>query len=246
MTSRRLGATLAASVAAGLLGGCVRQPVPWQGATPETWPVLRAALAAERSRRPRSPWSAEVATTLREARSGRVVRGRGGLAVAPGRALRLILLGPAGLTTLDAWITPGRWRIAVPPLGIVRRGGEDSPPDLPVAFLRGWFFRPMEGTLFAARMEAEGPTWLLRDGGAVLEVRSRRCDRGEGLLATRREHAHTESVDECRAGIEPRAGDHVAYEDETTGLGVDLALESVSSEPPVADAFVDPDTEASP
>jgi hypothetical protein len=237
------GRWLLASMAPGLLSACVREPAPWHGATPATWPALQAALAAERSRRT-SPWSAEVSTALREPRSGHVVRGRGGIAVAPGRALRLILLGPAGLTMLDAWVTPQRWRVAVPPLGVVRRGGAESPPDLPIAFLRQWFFRPMGGTLFAASFETDGPTWLVRDGSAVLELRLRRCDRGKRLLVTRRGAGHAESVDECRVDGEPRPGDRVSYEDETSGLVVDIAIDSVAPGPPVADAFVDPDGEA--
>jgi hypothetical protein len=233
-------------MAAGLLAACVHEPVPWGGATPETWPVLRAALAAERAKRPSAPWSAEVATSLREPRSGQTIRGRGGLAVSPGKALRLILIGPGGITMLDAWVTPHRWRVAIPPIDVVRRGGDDTPADLPIAFLRGWLFRPMEGTLFAAREETAGPTWLLRDGAAVVELRRRQCDRGETLAVTRRERGRAETVVECRAGVEPQQGDRVAYADEASGLTVDLSLESVSAQPPVAEAFEDPDAVGSP
>jgi hypothetical protein len=147
---------------------------------------------------------------------------------------------------LDAWVTPDRWRVAVPPAGIVRRGGLDEPPDLPIAFLRGWFFRPLAGVLFAAAAEPEGPTWLLRDEGAIVEVRSRRCDLGARLVATRHEHGHTESIDECRSSAAPRAQDRVHYEDATTGLAVDLVLEAVGTDPPPSQAFDDPDVETDP
>jgi len=90
---------------------------------------------------------------MREPRSGRVIRGRGGLAVVPGRALRMILVGVAGVTMLDAWVTPARWRVAVPMLGVLRRGGADDPADLPIGFLRWWFFTPLEGRLFAATFD---------------------------------------------------------------------------------------------
>lgn len=183
--------------------------------------------------------------SLREPRTGQVVRGRGGLAVVPGRALRMILTGVAGVTMLDAWITPQRWRVAVPPLGVLRRGGTDSPADLPVAFLRWWFFTPLEGRLFAAELERGSPVWLLRDGDAVVELRALGCERGPRLVAARRERGRAESVDECRAGIEPSEGDHVRYED-ASGLAVELVLESVSAEPPAAEAFVDPDTASAP
>jgi hypothetical protein len=208
--------------------------------------VLREGLAAERARRPTTPWSGEIATVLREPRSGRIVRGRGGIAVAPEKGVRLILLGVAGMTMLDAWVTPHRWRVAVPPAGIVRRGGDDAPADLPIAFLRGWFFRPLAGTLFAASLGAEGPTWLLRDGDAVVVARARACDRGWRLLVTRRQQGHAESVDECRRGARPEPGDRVAYRDETTHLAVDLVLEGVSPEPPPGEAFTDPDLPEAP
>lgn len=223
------------------LAACVPAPKPWPGATPDTWPALRAKLAEERARWPVRPWSAEVDTVLHEPRSGRTVRGRGGIAVHPARGVRLILLGVAGFTMLDAWVTPGAWRVAVPPLGIVRRGGKDEPSDLPIAFLRGWFFRPLAGTLFAAAFEPGGPTWLLRDGRAVVELRARACDRGTRLIASRREDGRTQSVDECRAGGPPRAGDHVHYEDGATGLAVDLTLAAVGDRPPATQAFDDPD-----
>jgi hypothetical protein len=156
----------------------------------------------------------------------------------------MILTGVAGVTMLDAWVTRQRWRVAVPLLGVLRRGGADDPADLPIGFLRWWFFTPLEGTLFAAELEGGSPAWLMRDGAAVVELRSEVCERGPRLLATRRSGGRAEAVDECRAGVEPSIGDHVRYDDVTSGLGVELVVESVSAEPPVAEAFVDPDTES--
>jgi hypothetical protein len=225
------------------LSACAAPPTPWHGATPETWPALRNALVLERDSRPTRPWIAGVGVTMREPRSGRVIRGRGGLAVVPGRALRMILVGVAGVTMLDAWVTPGRWRVAVPMLGVLRRGGADDPGDLPIGFLRWWFFTPLEGRLFAATFDRAGPMWLLRDEDAVVELRAGACERGPRVLATRRRRGQAESVDECRAGRGPTVGDHVRYEDAGSGLVVELVLESVSTEPPVAEAFVDPDAE---
>jgi hypothetical protein len=158
----------------------------------------------------------------------------------------MILVGVAGVTLLDAWVTPQRWRVAVPPLGLVRRGSADDPPDLPVGFLRWWFFRPLEGRLFAATSDGAGPTWLLRDGDAVVEVRAGVCERGSRLRAARRRRGRAESVDECRAGAAPSVGDHVRYEDAGTGLVVELAVESMSPDPPPAEAFADPDEERAP
>jgi hypothetical protein len=178
---------------------------------------------------------------MRQPRGGRVLDARGGIAIAPGRALRMILVAGAGATMLDAWVTRDRWRIAVPPAGLVRRGGGGDPGDLPVGFLRWWFFRPLEGTLFAASRSAGTArgedVFLLRDDdGAAIEVRAGPC-----LRVNRRRNARTERVDECMARALPGPGDHVHYEDESSGLSVDLQLESLATAPPDDEAFRDPD-----
>jgi hypothetical protein len=206
-----------------------------------SWQALHQALAAERAAQPAVPWSAGLRMTLREPRSGRTVDGRGAIAVAPGRALRMILVGPAGMTMLDAWVTPERWRIRIPPTGLLRRGEASAPVELPVAFLRWLFFRPLEGALFGGSREAGSTLFLLRDGDAVIEVHIGTCDRGELVVTTRRARARAERLEECRAADAPTPGDRVRYQDETTGLRVELAFESLAREPPSAEAFVDPD-----
>jgi hypothetical protein len=189
-----------------------------------------------------------VSVSLLEPRSGRVVDGRGAMAVSPGRALRLILVGAAGGTMLDAWVTADQWRVAIPPSGQVRRGnatasgrGEGDARDLPVAFLRWLFFTPLQGTLFAGEREHDGFLFVLRDREVVLEVRLRPCDRGRFATVTRRSPGRVERLDECRAANGPQPGDWVTYRDDSTGLRCDLAIESVASEPPDDVAFRDPD-----
>jgi hypothetical protein len=222
---------------------CSRPAAPtWQGADPATWREIRRVLEVERAAGPLHPWAAGVRMAMRESRSGRAVDGRGAIAVAPGRALRMILVGPAGATMLDAWVTPGKWRIAVPPASLVRRGDDGSEPgELPVGFLRWSFFRPLAGTLFAGSMRGGRVLFVLRDDDAVLEVRLRACDRGELTMTTRRAHGRVERLDQCRATSTPLPGDWARYEDETGGLRVDLTLESVAEGPPEEDAFRDPD-----
>ncbi|MDP9035391.1 MAG: hypothetical protein M3O50_11345 [Myxococcota bacterium] len=154
----------------------------------------------------------------------------------------MILLGGAGTTMLDAWVTPDRWRIAVPPLGVVRRGGSKAPDDLPVAFLRYAFFGSLGGRLFAASMPHDGSMFLLRDGDALVEVRERRCDRGTLTIIRRRTGARTERAEECGTIAFPRPGDWVAYRDERSGIRVDLAIETLGVSRPDARAFEDPDS----
>jgi hypothetical protein len=180
--------------------------------------------------------------TMQEPRSGRTFDGRGALAVAPGRALRMILVGPAGATVLDAWVTAARWRIAVPPAGVLRRGGADEPADLPVGFLRWLFFRPFEGALFGGSRRPDETVLLLRDGEAVVEARLGRCERGELVETTRRIDGRAEKLAVCRrAAATPEAGDWARYENEATRLHIDLTLESVGATPPDEEAFADPD-----
>jgi hypothetical protein len=176
--------------------------------------------------------------------AGRSLEARGAIAVAPGRAVRMILVGGAGLTMLDAWVASDRWRIAIPPRSVVRRGGAEEPNDLPIGFMRWWFLTPLRGTLFAGGETTAGTEWLLRDGDAVSDLLAGRCEGGSLLRVQRRLHGRGEFVDECTAvAAPPRAGDWVKYADERTGLRVDLVVESVSGEAPRPEAFSDPDGE---
>jgi hypothetical protein len=216
-------------------------PPPWPPATSRTWPELRRSLESERESRPADAWAAGLRITMADPVTGRVVDGRGAIAVAPGRAVRMILVGGAGSTVLDAWVTRARWRVAVPPLDLVRRGRLEDPRDMPIGFLRWWFLTPLTGTLFAAALVGGGTSWLLRDGSAVIELRRDACSRGSLLAATRRAPGSVQSVSECRERADPRPGDWARYADEVRGLRVNVVLESVAATPPDAAAFVDPD-----
>ncbi len=225
-----------------LAPGCaVRAVKPWVHPTPPQWERALAELARLRGAAPRAPYVATIATTLRDPRTGLVMDGRGGVAVSPGRAVRMILVGGAGATVLDAWVTRRRWRVAVPPLQIVRRGGEEDPVGLPIGFLRWWFIAALEGTPFAAA--PAGDLWLLRDGDAVIDLRLGSCLHGTATrwTAVRRRRGASERVEECRVGPQPGAGDTVHYADETRGLEVDVAVQSVADAPADGEAFRDPD-----
>jgi len=231
-------------LSAGLLlfAACSPARAVWSRPGTVDWEALQRGLAEERDARPRDRWAAVVRVTMREPRTGHVVDGRGGIAVAPGRAVRMILVGGAGLTLMDLWVTPERWRVLVPPIDVVRRGTtSDDPADLPVGFLRWWFFTPLEGSLSAATRSDAGPLWLLRDGDAVIELGRSPCEGGRRLLTvTRRTHGRREMVRECRASA-AQAGDWVEYKDEGSGLAVHLVVESVGTEPPPDAAFGDPE-----
>jgi hypothetical protein len=164
------------------------------------------------------------------------------MAVAPGRAVRIILLMAGGPTWLDVWVTPDRWRVAVPVRDTVERGSADARADLPVSFLRRWFFHPLGGTLVAVSASGVAPGMLVRDGDAMVEIRVGRCDGGDLTRTTRRVRGHeVERIDECLAPGGPRPGNWAHYVDSATGLSADVTFESVSVAGPEEPAFVDPD-----
>ncbi len=230
---------LRGSVVGGLVAplvACSSTAPAWRNAAADEWPAFQRALAEERQAQPRAPWAAGIRVVLRA--PGRTIAGRGGLAAFPGKALRMIVVSGPGATVLDIWVTRERWRIAVPPLGRVLRGGRDEPPDLPVGFLRWWFCTPLDGTLFAAARTDNGATlFALRDGNATVELR----DAPRLLVASRRVGEKTQIIRQQREGPLPRAGDAVHYES-GGGVTVDLVLESLAESPPSPAAFVDPDT----
>jgi hypothetical protein len=229
-------AILAVSLVA---ASCVPAPRPWPSPDEAAYTRSRAELDARREARPATPWAVGIHVLVREPRSGRTLEGRGAIAAAPGRAVRMILTGGAGSTMLDAWVSPDRYRVAIPAIDQVRRGGDAEATDLPVGFLRWWFLAPLSGRLFAAADEV----WLLRADQAVVELRTAPCDRGEGLLATRRTRSRDERVLECRAQVgQVSVGDSAEYDDRVSGLHVRVDVESVAQAPPDERAFLDPDT----
>jgi hypothetical protein len=237
----RRASTLGAALVAATLGACAPA---WPAPNPATWPGFVSSLEQERARRPATPWAATLAFRVFDSQSGRTLEGRGGIAVAPGSAVRMILVGGAGTTVLDAWITSDRWRVAIPPARRVERGGSRSPIDLPVGFLRWWFVAPLSGALVAATNTASGPAWLLSDGPATMELRSSTCGpdhAGHRTEATRRQPGRKERVVECRTSSAPSPGDHAGYVDLTNGLQVDVTIEAIASAPPDPDAFRDPE-----
>jgi hypothetical protein len=231
-------------LAASLVLGCAPEPRHWPSPDAATYTRLTAQLDALRAARPTRPWSVGVHVLVHEPRTGRTLEGRGAIAVAPGQAVRMILVGGAGSTMLDAWVSPARHRVAVPALDLVRRGSEAEVADLPVAFLRWWFLEPLGGQLFAAADEVD-PVWMLRTQGAVVELRTTTCGPREGLLAIRRAGQHAERVLECRAHQEEASvGDTAEYDDLASGLHVRIDVESVTPTAPDAEAFRDPDLAA--
>ena len=115
--------------------------------------------------------------SLREPFTGKTLRARGGVAVSPPQARRLIHVGPGGTTALDLWTRGDRFRFAVPAIGLVKRGDERtaraSMRGMPVDFLRWWFLRPADGKLLWHERAAAADRFVLRDGAAVVDLVAR-------------------------------------------------------------------------
>jgi hypothetical protein len=170
--------------------------------------------------------------------------------------MRMILLGPGGATALDAWVTPDAYRFEVPPVELLRRGGRDADPALPVAFFRWWFLAPAEGRLLASYAgpslalphvaECTGRWFILRRGTSTVTLCEEEGDaelRGGGIevLATERTEGTLERLSFHGKSLTPHAGDEAEYEDARSGVRAHVEVESYDQDAPDPVAFLDPD-----
>lgn len=205
----------------------------------DEWSVARERLAALRRRRPPRPYVERVRLSISDPRTGRQYQARGAVAVSPGRAARMMLVGPGGTTALDVWVTKDRFRFAVPAIKLEKRGGAD-PADavgLPIGMLRWWFLSPLAGRLLLARSTQAESAWILREGAATVTVRTD----GRLFVALRREGESLEAIEWVSRGLVPRAGEHGRYIEGRYGLRVEVIVEEVLATEPDPEAFTDPD-----
>jgi hypothetical protein len=208
--------------------------------TETEWTAARAWLADLRATEPLKPYGAVVRVSLREPHTGRTFSARGAVAVDPHRAMRMILLGPAGATALDVWVTPDRWRFEVPAANLLRRGGSGDDASLPIGFFRWWFLAPMNGRLLTSDAAGRAERLVLRDGAATVDLTDVRDPFGHAILASRRSHGALDSLAFRGESLAAQPGDHAAYDQASSGVHVDVTVESLSDAPDPA-AFVDPE-----
>jgi hypothetical protein len=243
---------------------CTPRPqTPFGTPSQAEWTLARSRLEALRAAQPRRPFVEIVRVVLREPSTGRLFEGRGAVAVDPHRAMRMVLLGPGGMTAMDAWTTPDRWRLSIPAIGRVRRGGAEAEGTLPVGFFRWWFLAPYDGRLLTARATPESTVLVLRQGRATITIlhETPRAPAGaSGLsvpppygslgaqagLASRREGQSVDRLAWLGKTLSPGEGDRALYEQPSTGLRVQVEVESLSDEPPDPAAFLDPDLAPAP
>jgi hypothetical protein len=203
------------------------------------WTIARDRL--ERLRRGRSDkaYVERVRLSISDPRTGRQYQARGAVAVSPGRAARMILVGPGGTTALDVWVTKERFRFAVPAIKLEKRGGVDPSEarGLPIGMLRWWFLSPLAGRVLLARSSPAESAWVLRDGPATVTVRSD----GRRFVALRREGETLEGIEWLSRGLVPASGEHGRYVEGRFGLRVEVVVEEVLPNEPDPDAFADPD-----
>ena len=205
----------------------------------EEWRIARERLARIRRVQPDRPYVERVRLAINDPRTGRQYEARGAVAISPNRAARMMLVGPGGTTALDVWVTKDRFRFAVPAINLEKRGGKDPNESrgLPIGMLRWWFLSPLEGRVLLARSTPSESSWILRDGGATVTVRSD----GRRFVALRREGESLEGIEWLAPGLVPQAGVGGRYIEGRYGLRVEVLVEEVLASEPDPEAFEDPD-----
>jgi hypothetical protein len=244
---------VAGLLTAGLTACAGPAPVVIPPGPPPTEAVLRLGQARLDALRARAavPTTRRIALELREPFTGKVLSARGAVALAPPRALRMILLGPGGTTALDLWIDGDSFRFAVPAIELAKRGDLHEPRatrrGLPVDFLAFWLLHPARGELAWYGVDAGGDRFVLRDGDALVELRTRADGAVEGHRSTWAATAGT-SADAAPALLEDETVSaaglgcaQVTYHQRSTGLSVKVACEGETAGDPPARALLDPD-----
>jgi hypothetical protein len=207
------------------------------------WTRVRQRLAALRATQPARPYVQQITVAMREPLTGKVFQARGALAVDPHRALRMILLGPGGGTALDVWLTDDRFRFVVPALSMRRTGGRDAASwrGLPVGFFRWWMLHPLDGRVLDGWLRNGDAIYLLRRDDETVLLRDHAGHAGHHVLAMRRAQGEVEEVEWYGRTLVPHEGDKARYVHVTSGLEVEVLVESVSDDEPDPAAFFDPD-----
>lgn len=256
----KLRSWLAAASLAALAAGCAKPTVVAPVVTQSEWTDARRALAELRRHTPSKAFVEIVHVSLREPKTGHVLRARGAVAIDPHRAMRLVLLGPGGTTALDVWVTPDAWRFAVPELNVVRRSkAGDASADLaagfPIEFFRWWFLEPLDGRLLFAK-ESSDPSqsvtyrsFVLANGETTVRLTAMYgLHESSGPLrraffASRRD-LRVRGVDNLSWHAHdflPGPGEDASYKQSATGFEVQIGVEEMSLDAPDPTAFFDPD-----
>lgn len=157
--------------------------------------IATRALDALRATAPRRAYARQVRARVALGPRG-TTEAQGALAVRPGEAVRLVLVGPAGATALDLWARGRTFSLALPAAGRHLAGSLDDPGDdaarTPVRALVTALTDPLAGRVTFVGRRASGAhvVGLTGPGGVVLVEPSADAltlawpARGEGLVLT--------------------------------------------------------------
>jgi hypothetical protein len=137
------------------------------------------------------------------------MKGRGAIARRPPEDLRMILLGPGGMTAFDLLLRRDHFRLEIPSKQRVWRGDSTTSPEelrgLPVSFLRWWLLRPLSGRLLSVHEAPGGKVFVLREEDGTVRVQQR----AEGLRMDRRSPSGTERMQVSGPGCADAHYEHV-------------------------------------
>jgi hypothetical protein len=173
---RRLAWAAAMLTLVGAVGCTSPEPrAAWAPPSREELASVRARLDDLRSQL--GARTEEIAITLEAPLLPGAIRARGAIAVVPGRAARVVLLGPGGTTAADLWMDRERHRLAVPARDTITRGKRgESLRGMPLELFRTWFLEPLDGELLDASVDDGVMRAVLRTRDATVFVRAERDD----------------------------------------------------------------------
>ncbi len=217
--------------------GCATAPAPaWRAPTRDELVAVHARLDAMRVQL--GPRTEEVRIALEAPLLPGEVRARGAIAATPGRAVRMILVGPGGGTVADLWLDHDHHRLSLPARDEVVRGRRgEALPWVPIDLLRAWFLEPLEGELLDATTGPDGARAVLRGRDGLVFVSMPR----DGSLVLERATAGggRRDVERIRAASGAACGE-VVYERPRTGVRAQITCERRRRD--VAErALLDPD-----
>jgi len=178
-----------------ILHGCAEAPSePARSPTidRDSWRAAQRALQELRQTFAPAEGTMRVSVRFVAASKDIQVNGRGAVARRPPDDLRMILLGPGGMTAFDLLVRGDAWWMSIPSRDRVLSSDDEGEEarGLPVSFLRWWLLRPLSGRLLSVGDVPTGRVLVLREGNATIRVQRR----GEGLVMDRKSPAGTERM----------------------------------------------------
>lgn len=185
--------------------GCASQPASDPAISGAQWREAHDELGSLRASF--APATGTLRVRVRMNGAGFEVSGRGAIARRVPDDLRMVLLGPGGMTAVDLLVRGDRWRFSIPARDQRWTSEQTSKPPrgLPVSFLRWWLLQPLSGKLLSVHDAPGGTVFVLREGDATVRVQRR----GDGLRMDRKSPSGTERMEVAGPGCSEAVYEHV-------------------------------------